>query len=68
MCKDAEVTLMSLRCMDSLGNPMWVNKKGERFEETCRKVQEEALIFVDPRCITNATTCEEVNECPTNQH
>lgn len=68
MCGDAEATLERLECKDSLGDPMWVNKKGERFVETCRKIQEEALIFLDPKCVANAITCEEANECPTQQH
>jgi hypothetical protein len=68
MCGDAEATLERLQCKDSLGDPMWVNKRGERFAETCRIAQEEALIFLDPKCITNAATCKEANECPTQQH
>ena len=47
---------------------MWVNKRGERFKETCEKAQEEGLIFLDPKCITDAPTCEEANECPAMSH
>ena len=67
-CDDAELNLEKLQCKDSLGNPMWVNKRGERFQETCRKAQEEALIFLDPKCVSTATTCEGANECPTTSH
>lgn len=67
-CDDAEDNLKKLQCKDSLGDPMWVNKKDERFAETCRIAQEEAIIFLDPVCISKAPTCEEANECPTMQH
>lgn len=67
-CDDAEATLKRLQCLDSLGDPMWVNKNGEPFGDTCRTIQEEALIFIDPACIASAVTCEEANECPTNPH
>ena len=67
-CDDAEVTLERLQCRDSTGSPMWVNRRGERFQETCRIAQEEASIFIDPACVASATTCEGANECPTMQH
>lgn len=67
-CGAAEKNLEKLQCKDSNGDPMWVNKLDERFAETCRKAQEEALIFLDPVCVSTAPTCEEANECPTNKH
>ncbi len=67
-CDDAEATLERMQCRDSLGDPMWVNKRGERFQETCRKAQEEALIFLDPACVATATACAAANECPALQH
>ena len=67
-CGDAEANLEKLQCKDSHGDPMWVNKKGERFQETCRMAQEEALIFLDPLCISTAATCEGANECPAMKH
>lgn len=67
-CLDAEINLEDLQCKDSHGDPMWVNKRGEKFEETCRTAQEEGLIFLDPVCISTAKTCEEANECPAKNH
>ena len=68
MCEAAEQNLERLSCKDSHGNPMWVNKRGERFQETCRMAQEEALIFLDPRCVSESTTCTGANSCPTLEH
>jgi hypothetical protein len=63
-CGAAERRLEELDCKDREGNPMWVNKRGERFGETCRIAQEEARIFVNPKCIGAAKTCDEANACP----
>lgn len=63
-CESAEKKLEELECKDRRGDPMWVNKKGERFQETCRRAQEEGTIFLNPKCIANAKTCEEANVCP----
>lgn len=63
-CGDAEARLEELGCKDLEGNPMWVNKKGERFGETCRIAQEEGRLFLNPKCIIAAKTCEEAKECP----
>ncbi len=43
---------------------MWVNKKSERFEETCRIIQEEGLISINPRCVMEAESCDEAKACP----
>lgn len=64
-CLGAEQNIERLQCMDRAGNPMWINLHGERFSETCRVVQDEGGIFLNPRCVMEAETCEEVNECPT---
>lgn len=50
--------------MDRAGNPMWVNLNGERFKTTCEIAQEEGRIFLNPRCISEAATCEEAKACP----
>jgi len=64
-CDDAEVHLQQLQCHDRRGDPMWVNRNGEHFQETCRHAQEEGRIFFNPRCVSQAKTCEEANTCPT---
>ncbi len=43
---------------------MWVNKHGEKFEDTCRTLQEEGGVFINPKCITLSKTCKEVKACP----
>lgn len=63
-CTAAEKRLGELGCKDRNGDPMWVNKKGERFGETCRIAQEEGRVFVNPKCIHDAKSCEEALECP----
>ena len=63
-CEAAEEKLEELECKDRRGDPMWVNRKGEPFQETCRIAQEEGTIFLNPKCIANAKTCEEANDCP----
>ncbi len=64
MCFDAGKNLEDLQCRDRHGDPMWVNKKGEPFAETCRILQEEGNIYINPRCIAGAKTCEEAKACP----
>lgn len=64
LCKAAEERLEELGCKDREGNPMWVNKKSERFEETCRIIQEEGLISINPRCVMEAESCDEAKACP----
>jgi hypothetical protein len=44
---------------------MWINKKEVPFGETCREAQDSGGIFLDPRCIIAAPSCEEANKCPT---
>lgn len=63
-CAAAERQLEKLECRDPRGDPMWVNRSGERFADTCRKIQDEGGIFLDPRCIASAKTCQEANACP----
>ena len=63
-CGAAEERLEELECKDREGNPMWVNKLGERFGETCRIAQDEGRIFINPKCIHSAVSCEEANACP----
>lgn len=63
-CLAAEQNLQKLQCKDRAGDPMWVNKVGEPFSETCRKAQEEGRIFLNPACVAGAQTCEAANKCP----
>lgn len=64
MCDAAEKQLEELECKDRRGDPMWVNKKGERFGDTCRIAQTEGTIFLNPKCVANAPTCDEAKVCP----
>ena len=64
VCPAAEARLEELQCKDRKGDPMWVNKRGEHFADTCKKAQEEGGIFVNPRCISTAQSCEEAKACP----
>jgi len=63
-CLQAEQKLKRLQCKDRAGDPMWVNRHGERFRDTCKTAQEEGGIFLNPKCIANARSCTEVNQCP----
>lgn len=63
-CAQAEARLEALGCRDRRGDPMWVNRKGERFAQTCRTIQEQGGVFIDPACIAGAESCEEANACP----
>jgi hypothetical protein len=63
-CLGAEQNLELMKCKDRAGDPMWVNKKGERFEDTCKTAQEKGRIFLNPRCIAEAMSCENANQCP----
>jgi len=63
-CDAAQAQLKKLDCRDPKGDPMWVNRRGEEFADTCRRIQTEGGIFIDPACIAGATTCEEANTCP----
>ena len=65
MCDAAGARLEKLGCADRTGQPMWINKKEVPFGETCREAQDSGGIFLDPRCITAAPSCEEANKCPT---
>jgi hypothetical protein len=46
---------------------MWVNSDGETFDVTCRRIQEQGGVFLDPACIAESPTCEEANACPPSQ-
>lgn len=63
-CQAAEQNLEKLQCLDRAGDPMWVNKKGERFAQMCETAQEEGEIFLNPKCVAEATDCEKANQCP----
>lgn len=43
---------------------MWVNRRGERFAETCRTTYEQGGVFLNPQCIVEAGSCQEANACP----
>lgn len=64
VCGEAGKKLEDLVCKDRHGNPMWINKHGEPFAETCRTLQEEGGIFINPRCIRDSKTCDEAKACP----
>jgi len=64
LCEAAEQNIERLQCKDRLGNPMWINKRGERFKVMCEQVQTEGGVFLNPKCASEATTCKEVNQCP----
>lgn len=63
-CDAAEKRLEALDCRDPRGDPMWVNRSGERFGDTCRMIQEQGAVPLNPRCIASADTCEEAETCP----
>lgn len=63
-CAAAEARLEALECRDPRGDPMWVNRRGERFAETCRTTFEQGGVFLDPQCIAEAQTCQEADACP----
>jgi hypothetical protein len=63
-CGAAEQRLEELQCKDMRGDPMWVNKNGERFKQTCETAQEEGRVALNPRCIAEAPSCEEAKRCP----
>lgn len=65
LCGEAEATIVKLQCRDRRGDPMWVNRNGEEFEDTCRIVQDQGGVFLNPECIQNAKSCAEVSACPT---
>lgn len=63
-CSAAESFLKSNDCRDRAGDPMWVNKNGERFKQTCETAQRDGLIFLNPRCIAEAENCKAAKSCP----
>ncbi|EYF07652.1 Hypothetical protein CAP_8153 [Chondromyces apiculatus DSM 436] len=64
LCGAAEARLEALQCKDPRGQPMWVNRLGERFGETCRVTQKEGGVFLNPGCIAKVNACSEVDACP----
>jgi len=65
LCDQAGKNIEALQCKDLIGDPMWINKKGESFGTTCKRLQDDANIFLNTGCIVKAKTCKEVKECPT---
>jgi hypothetical protein len=63
-CQDAEYNLRNLQCKDAAGNLMWINKLGEHFATTCQRIQDQGGVFLNPKCISTAKTCEEAKTCP----
>lgn len=63
-CGAAYDNLKKLQCVRSDGAPLWVNADGELFDVTCRRVQEDGGVFIDPLCVANAATCKEARACP----
>jgi hypothetical protein len=63
-CAAAEARLEKLDCRDPRGDPMWVNRRGERFADTCRTAYEQGGVFLNPQCIAEAASCQEANACP----
>jgi hypothetical protein len=64
-CGRAQVSLHDKECRDRRGDLMWRNRLGEEFKETCERAQREGVIFLNPRCVAEAKSCEEANKCPT---
>jgi len=64
MCLAAEQNLEKRQCRDRAGDPMWVNKDGERFQKTCETAQVEGRIFLNPKCVAGAATCDAAKKCP----
>lgn len=63
-CQAAQDNLEALDCRNPDDTPMWINEDGEEFAVTCRIIQKQGGIFIDPECVATAATCEEANECP----
>lgn len=63
-CDEAQFNLEQLNCLNPDNTPMWINADGEEFADTCLRIQEEGGIFIDPKCISEAESCEEADNCP----
>lgn len=63
-CEAADANIEKLQCLDRAGDPMWVNKHGERFVQTCQRNQDEGRVFLNPRCVATAASCDIVKKCP----
>lgn len=66
-CLAAEARLEELQCKDLRGDPMWVNRRGERFSQTCEIAQEQGMIFLNPACIASAPDCAAADACPPSE-
>jgi len=64
MCLAAEQGLERMQCLDRAGDPMWVNRNGERFRQICENAQLEGRVFLNPRCVADAATCDAAKKCP----
>lgn len=58
-CDKAEINLRNLQCKARDGSDM-----SDNFTEICKRVQEDGMIFLNPKCIANATTCDIAKSCP----
>jgi len=58
-CKPAEVHLKELNCIP---NDKPYTKRGKQYEQFCMETQENG-IFLNPKCISEIKTCEEVDIC-----
>lgn len=67
LCGAAKDNLEEMQCMNRDGTKMWINNQGEGFDETCRRLQEEGGIFLDPKCVSEAQTCDEAKACPPSE-
>ena len=67
LCDEAEQNLEALQCKNRDDTPMWVNQQDEKFGDTCRRLQEEGGIFLDPKCVSKAPSCEEAKACPPSE-
>lgn len=63
-CVAAQTNLKKLECKRPDGVFLWINEKGELFGVTCQRIQDEGGVFVNPRCLAEATNCKEVEKCP----
>jgi hypothetical protein len=58
LCEAAEVRLLKLKCEE--GQP---TKKGTRFKDVCEDVQKNGGVFLNPRCLSNITDCNQIDIC-----
>lgn len=58
-CDKAETNLEKLGCTARDGSSM-----SDGFTEICHRVQEEGGIFLNPKCVATAATCDVAKSCP----